>query len=53
MYPLLHVGVHELPLAMLAVHGVRDPFDSAADASQDEEEGVTVVAGVGKTVGCG
>jgi hypothetical protein len=33
IYPLLHVGVHELPLARLAVHGVANPFVGAADAS--------------------
>ena len=33
MYPLLHVGVHELPLARLPVHGVANPFVGAADAS--------------------
>ena len=33
VYPLLHVGVHELPLARLAVHGPASPFVGAADAS--------------------
>ena len=33
IYPLLHVGVHELPLARLAVHGVANPFVGATDAS--------------------
>ncbi len=33
IYPLLHVGVHELPLARLAVHGPASPFVGAADAS--------------------
>jgi hypothetical protein len=33
LYPLLHVGVHELPLARLDVHGVATPFVSPADAS--------------------
>ncbi len=33
VYPLLHVGVHELPLARLAVHGVATPKVGAADAS--------------------
>jgi hypothetical protein len=32
IYPLLHVGVHELPLARLAVHGVANPFVGATDA---------------------
>ena len=31
--PLLHVGVHELPLARLAVHVPSAPFVGAADAS--------------------
>ena len=26
VYPLLHVGVHELPLARLDVHGLASPF---------------------------
>ena len=33
IYPLLHVGVHELPLARLDVHGPASPFVGAADAS--------------------
>ena len=33
VYPLLHVGVHELPLARLVVHGLASPFVGAADAS--------------------
>ena len=33
VYPLLHVGVHELPLARLDVHGLASPFESAVDAS--------------------
>ena len=33
VYPVLHVGVHELPLARLAVHGPASPFVGAADAS--------------------
>ena len=33
IYPLLHVGVHELPLARLAVHGPASPFVGAGDAS--------------------
>ena len=33
IYPSLHVGVHELPLARLAVHGVASPNVGAADAS--------------------
>ena len=33
VYPLLHVGVHELPLARLDVHGPASPFVGAVDAS--------------------
>ena len=33
VYPLLHVGVHELPLARLDVHGLASPFAGAVDAS--------------------
>jgi hypothetical protein len=33
VYPLLHVGVHELPLGRLAVHVPAAPFVGAADAS--------------------
>ena len=33
VYPLLHVGVHELPLVRLDVHGPASPFAGAADAS--------------------
>jgi hypothetical protein len=33
VYPLLHVGVHELPLARLDVHGVASPFVGAVAAS--------------------
>ncbi len=33
VYPLLQVGVQELPLARLDVHGVAAPFVGAADAS--------------------
>jgi hypothetical protein len=33
VYPLLHVGVHELPLARLPVHGVASPFAIAIVAS--------------------
>ena len=33
VYPLLHVGGHELPLARLEVHGLASPFESAVDAS--------------------
>jgi hypothetical protein len=33
VYPLLHVGVHELPLARLAVQSPASPFVGAADAS--------------------
>jgi hypothetical protein len=33
VYPLLHVGVHELPLARLDVHGLASPFVGAVDAS--------------------
>ena len=33
VYPLLHVGVHELPLARLPVHGLGSPFVTAAVAS--------------------
>ena len=32
VYPLLHVGVHELPLARLAVHGLASPFAGVAAA---------------------
>jgi hypothetical protein len=35
VYPLLHVGVHEAPLARLAVHVPATPFVSAADASHE------------------
>jgi hypothetical protein len=34
VYPLLHVGAHELPLARLDVHGLASPFVGAAAASQ-------------------
>ncbi len=34
VYPPLHVGVHEPPLARLDVHGLASPFESAVDASQ-------------------
>jgi hypothetical protein len=34
VYPLLHVGEHELPLERIVVHGVACPFVTAADASQ-------------------
>jgi hypothetical protein len=34
VYPVLHVGVHELPLARTEVHGDATPFDGAADARQ-------------------
>ncbi len=34
VYPLLHVGVHELPLARLDVHGLASPFAGAVAASQ-------------------
>ena len=34
VYPLLHVGEHELPLERTVVHGVACPFGTAADASQ-------------------
>ncbi len=33
VYPPLHVGVHELPLARLGVHGLASPFIGAVDAS--------------------
>ena len=33
VYPLLHVGVHELPLAKLPVHGVASPLVGTAAAS--------------------
>jgi hypothetical protein len=33
IYPLLHVGVHELPLARLPVHGVASPLVGTAAAS--------------------
>ncbi len=33
IYPLLHVGVHELPLARLVLHGAANPFGGASDAS--------------------
>ncbi len=33
VYPLLHVGVHELPLARLDVHGLASPFAGAVAAS--------------------
>ncbi len=33
VYPLLHVGMHELPLARLTVHGVATPLDNAAEAT--------------------
>ncbi len=32
VYPLLHVGVHELPLARLDVHGLASPFAGAVAA---------------------
>ncbi len=32
VYPLLHVGVHELPLARLDVHGIASPFAGAVAA---------------------
>ena len=32
VYPLLHVGVHELPLAKLDVHGLASPFVGAVAA---------------------
>ena len=50
VYPLLHVGVQELPLAMLDVHGVATPFVGAADASQGVAVGAAVV---GAAVGDG
>ncbi len=34
VYPLLHVGVHELPLARLDGHGLASPFAGAVAASQ-------------------
>ncbi len=33
VYPLLHVGVHELPLARSDVHGLASPFSGAVAAS--------------------
>ena len=38
VYPLLHVGVHELPLARLDVHVPASPFVGAADASHGQGE---------------
>ena len=32
IYPLLHVGVHELPLGRLDVHGPASPFAGAVAA---------------------
>ena len=36
VYPLLHVGVHVLPLARLDVHVPAAPFVGASDASHEE-----------------
>ena len=44
MYPLLHVGVHELPLARLAGHGPASPFVGAVSLHGLPQQGCTSIA---------
>ena len=43
VYPLLHVGVHELPCSRVAVQLPATPFVGAAEASQRKRVGLGVV----------
>ena len=49
VYPLLHVGVHERPLASVAEHVPASPLVTAADASQGVDVGARVSSGAMQT----